>query len=384
MRSWQKSPPTDSQAPGNGDRTLTIEFSCSHCNKVLKTSDDKAGRRAKCPQCGEPIDVPQLTQSAAEPASDGFDAFEEVVPEQKSFLAEQTAPVREEESFLSAESIDCPMCGESIPADAKRCRHCGEAIQEEVSGPRSIKVGEVFSRAWNLFKANLGQVIGIHVLAYILCVVASFVVLFVISAIGFAGLLAIAGKPDPGVMVLSVVIFYIALILVSGVVQLYFMLGVLSFLLKLVRGEQPGFNLIFSGGPYLGRMLLCSIVFFLAYLLGYLCFVIPGLIIALMFWPYPYLLIDRNLPGIDAFTDSRKITKGNLMSLFLIYLSLVGLTLVPYGLILIITIGMEQMAGQMAILGVLLVLGFMAAIYILLIPFFMLVGTVSYAEMTNQ
>ena len=40
---------------------MTIEFSCSHCDKVLKTSDDKAGRRAKCPQCGEAVTVPDPT-----------------------------------------------------------------------------------------------------------------------------------------------------------------------------------------------------------------------------------------------------------------------------------------------------------------------------------
>ena len=72
---------------------MTIEFSCSHCNKVLKTSDDKAGRRAKCPQCGEPIDVPLPGGVASD---DGFDGFDEPASE---------TPVSEEQSFLGESSV---------------------------------------------------------------------------------------------------------------------------------------------------------------------------------------------------------------------------------------------------------------------------------------
>ncbi|MAG94651.1 MAG: hypothetical protein CMJ48_13030 [Planctomycetaceae bacterium] len=50
---------------------MAIEFNCSHCDKLLKTPDDKAGRGAKCPGCGEMITVPAGEQ-------DTFgDAFEE-------------------------------------------------------------------------------------------------------------------------------------------------------------------------------------------------------------------------------------------------------------------------------------------------------------------
>ncbi|QDT41289.1 Double zinc ribbon [Gimesia alba] len=350
---------------------MTIEFSCSHCDKVLKTSDDKAGRRAKCPQCGEPVTVPQPAATAEDHGFDGFDEFDEPVPE--------------EESFLAGASIDCPMCGESIPADSKKCHHCGETLKEEqIASSYIITVGEVYSRAWHVFKANLGKIIGIQLLAYIASAVATFLLLLILGAIGFAGFLAM-GKPNPGAaFVLLFIIYYVVLIVVSSVVQSYFLLGVLSFLLKLVRGSQPGFNELFSGGPYLGRMLLCSLIFLLLYLLGYLCFVIPGIIIALMFWPYAFLLIDRNLPGIKSFTESRNITRGNLLSLFLIYLVMVGITLISYAFLFLVVSGMEQVQGGMAIVAVLFILGFIAAIYLIFIPFVLMVGTVSYAEMTGQ
>lgn len=366
---------------------MTIEFSCSHCNKVLKTSDDKAGRRAKCPQCGEPILVPPAdTSDPSAPVDDGFEGIDQLdlktpVPEEHSFLAER--PVREEDSFLAAAQMDCPMCGESIPADSKRCQHCGETLQKGEWVPRKIKVGEVFSRTWEVYKANLGSIIGIHIIAYVLYIVGAIAVFMVLGAIGFAGALII-GQADQGLMIAGMVLLYIIAILLIYSVVFYLMLGVLKYLLKLVRNEYPGMGEIFSGGPFLGRMILCSIIFSLAYLAGLVALIIPGLIIAFMFWPYAYLLIDRDLPGIDAFTESRKITNGNKLSMFLIYLIMTGVSMVPYGLMAAMLASLEQAGGQASALGFLVLLGFMAFFYVLLIPFSMVLGTVSYAEMTYQ
>ena len=51
---------------------MTIEFNCPSCGKLLKTSDEKAGVRAKCPDCGEAIQVPQPAESSVEPEHGEF------------------------------------------------------------------------------------------------------------------------------------------------------------------------------------------------------------------------------------------------------------------------------------------------------------------------
>lgn len=362
---------------------MTIEFSCSHCNKVLKTSDDKAGRKAKCPQCGEPVTVPMPDAPADD---DGFDEFDAPVPEANSFLAEQT--VREEDSFLSGGQQVCPMCGESVPAGAVKCDYCGETLQAtgrtelKEWQPRKIEMGAVLSRAWEVFTSNLGRVIGLHVMAYLLSVVAAVAVMFLFFIVAVA-VAAVLRQANPGILIALLIVGYFVVILFNSLFQLYFMLGVLSYILKLVRGEEPSFNELFSGWPYLGRMLLCSIVFFIMYALGLVCLIIPGIIIGLMFGPYPYMLIDRNLPGIEALTESRHITKGNLGVLFLISLVLGGLMMVPYLSLVFGSVIMDQGAGPPIWLPVLMMF-FMAFIYLALIPFTVLVGATSYAEMTNQ
>ena len=83
---------------------MTIEFSCTHCGKALSTSDDKAGRKAKCPGCGEAVLVPSPM------SDDGYDDTD---------LAELPGATVE---------ITCPMCGAKNPGAAKACESCGEPI----------------------------------------------------------------------------------------------------------------------------------------------------------------------------------------------------------------------------------------------------------------
>ena len=40
---------------------MALEFRCAGCSKLLRTPDESAGKKAKCPQCGEIVDVPQAT-----------------------------------------------------------------------------------------------------------------------------------------------------------------------------------------------------------------------------------------------------------------------------------------------------------------------------------
>lgn len=340
---------------------MTIEFSCSHCDKVLKTSDDKAGRRAKCPQCGEAITVPVSDSVESDAGFDGFDNpdAESPVSEEQSFLAD--GPVKEEDSFLASGTIDCPMCGTTIKSIAKKCRFCGETLQaseDQNFEPRIINVSDVFSRAWELYKSNLGLCIGASLLSYLLMMVCMITVFAVLFGIGFAGF-SVAGKNNEAMLIPMVILLYVVGLVTIYFIQFYFLLGLQSVMLQMTKGLNPGISELFGCSRFVWRMFLCSLVFGILIVLGLVCLIIPGIIVMLMFWPYSYLLIDRDLPGIDSFTEIKKYTKGNLGSLALIFLA----SFVIY------------------ILGSSLTYGIGA---IFLLPFLVMVQTVTYAEMTNQ
>ena len=50
---------------------MSIEFRCSGCSKLLRTPDEAAGKKAKCPDCGTILDVPAATPPGRAPDAAG-------------------------------------------------------------------------------------------------------------------------------------------------------------------------------------------------------------------------------------------------------------------------------------------------------------------------
>lgn len=94
----------------------------------MTTSDDKAGRKAKCPGCGEVITVPEpdmVEQGVDEDEEDGDD--------------EDDLPALPKKSSRSGDTKTCPMCGAKNPRRATSCGACGEEFEEEEAEPRRTR-----------------------------------------------------------------------------------------------------------------------------------------------------------------------------------------------------------------------------------------------------
>lgn len=94
--------------------------------------------------------------------------------------------------------------------------------------------------------------------------------------------------------------------------------GLGLFALRLARGEEARFGDLFAGGPYLWRILGGSLLYFLVGYVGLVLLIIPGVVWFLMFSQFYYLILDRNLSIMDAFSMSRELTRGNKLTLWAI------------------------------------------------------------------
>lgn len=96
----------------------------------------------------------------------------------------------------------------------------------------------------------------------------------------------------------------------------FFGVGTTRIFLAAARGESPDFGLLFSGADRFLPMLGTQILLGFAVVLGFICLVVPGVILALGFFYAPYLCVDQKLDPTDALRESWRITKGHKGNLF--------------------------------------------------------------------
>lgn len=159
---------------------------------------------------------------------------------------------------------------------------------------------EVIGEAWQLFQKQMGVWIAaelIFVLIMVGCEILSF------SGGMFSAML---GKGGGGLLML----FELVLMFVMMVVEWFFMAGLMRLAIKQVRGETIEFKDMFAVLDVLPTIIGAAILVGLASLAGYLCLIIPGLIIAsLLVLTYP-LIIDQRLGVTEAMSRSWNALKG--------------------------------------------------------------------------
>ena len=101
-------------------------------------------------------------------------------------------------------------------------------------------------------------------------------------------------------------------------------IGVALICLRVARGDRVSLATLFSGGRYVGNILVGSLLFMTCFELGLILLIVPGVFFVLMFAQWFYLILDgRESTITDAFTQSRIITEGRLWALFKIFATLI-------------------------------------------------------------
>lgn len=308
---------------------MSIEFRCSQCGKLLRTGDDTAGMQARCPECGSVMPIPTGGPSSAAAG---------IEPQASTMMSSPVPPPPpppgqdDENPYQSPGAYPTTPVGPPPPGSFQ---------------PTVIDFGDIFSRTWTIFKDQWGMCLLVLFLVFLFNV-------FVGNALSFGGrFLGLAANSPQLAQILS------SLGSLAGwLLNIWIGIGQALIFLSMARGDPVELGQLFAGGPYFLRILAASIIAGFAFMAGLLLLIVPGIFLALMFWPFYWIIVDRNAGVLDSFRLAQRITEGNKATVFVLAVVAVALTIVsmiPCGLGLLFTV-----------------------------PFFALMGPVTYLAMSGQ
>lgn len=189
-----------------------------------------------------------------------------------------------------------------------------------------VSVEPILNHAWNVWKNNLGLLVGMTVIVMVIGVIFSVAQGIVQTTV-----------EQNGAKEAAVAIGLVGNLL-GNALQIFLTIGEVRICLKLARGQPAELGDLLQGGPRFLPVLGVSILFGLAVFFGILLFIVPGILLALMWWPCYYLVVDNKCGVIESFSLASTITQGNWGNALLLWLlsfaiGLVGILALCIGII---------------------------------------------------
>lgn len=112
-------------------------------------------------------------------------------------------------------------------------------------------------------------------------------------------------------------------------------LGAIKFTLNISRGLNPSFEQLFDGFNNFGKAVLTYLLLVVSVAIGAIFFIIPGIILSLMFSQAFFILSDnKDISAVDALKESARMMKGYKTKYFGL-----GLRFIPWALLCVLTLG---------------------------------------------
>lgn len=199
-------------------------------------------------------------------------------------------------------------------------------IREINMETQRFSIGEAIEFGWNITKNNLGFFIVVFIIAGLILIIPG-----TLSQLTRQNALGLS------------IIFSIG----SFVLQLIIGMGLIRIAIRFYDNGKAEFSDLFCCLHIFFKYLLGSILYGLIVSVGIILLVIPGIIWAIKFYFFGYLIVDKNLGPIEALKRSSAITDGSKWDLFLLGLLLFGINLIgaiPFFLGWFVTIPITMVA----------------------------------------
>lgn len=163
-----------------------------------------------------------------------------------------------------------------------------------------------------------------------------FVLVVIISALSSSIQFGVTMAKQP----LLDLVLYVVIFIVNTIVSM----GLIRISLEFVDGKKPQFSDLFHT-KNLVNFILVSLIRGVITLIGFILLIIPGIIFSIRLQYVTYLIIDKNLPPVDAVKKSWDMTKGNVWNLFflgilLFLINVLGAILLLVGLFVTVPLTM--------------------------------------------
>ena len=264
---------------------MPIEFRCQHCDKLLRVPDGSEGKDARCPDCGATVPIP----SAGAPAPSRFEAAS---PSPTALANPYRSP--------GGGTIE-PM---AVPSGVNEFT------------PTLISLGDILSRSWQIFKAQALWCI----LAFIGVFAISFVIYLVFAVV--IAMLEPRGRQEHEPPTPEMVVAFVIFGAIWFAVSTWLSLGLLNAMLRVGRGQPASIDSFLGVGSYLLPGMAATILTGLAVMAGLVFLIAPGIIIGIMLSQALLIIIDRGVGPIEALQLSMRVTAGNRLTLFGLYIVL--------------------------------------------------------------
>jgi hypothetical protein len=136
--------------------------------------------------------------------------------------------------------------------------------------------------------------------------------------------------------------------LISLAINTTITVGLINVYLKLHDTNSADYPDLYSKLHLVGKMILSNLLYGLIITVGLILLIIPGLIWALKYLFFSFLIVDKNLNPVEAIKASGRLTKGHFWQLLLLVFSMgllntLGALLAFVGLLFTIPISMLVM-----------------------------------------
>ncbi len=231
-------------------------------------------------------------------------------------LPPQPFKKRIEVKEVMPEEIEAPVEVQEVPEVQIEVPDEQEEPEKDHSHKKVI-VGEAIEAGWNAVKSHIWFFIAIFLL---------------FTALSF---MSISARAIGTRVVLS--------LLISGI-----SLGFIKLAIDVVEGKPPEFKELFSCFSLLLKYIIAAVLYVIIVTFGLALFVIPGVIWAVQFGFYPFVIVKERLWPFAALRKSSALTEGVKGRLIVLALALLGINLlgvIALGIGVIVTIPLSVIAA---------------------------------------